>query len=286
MADILVQASDGFLLQAHVFKPEGKAKGAILVCPGLGIPKEFYYGYCNFLKSNDYQSLVFDYRGIGKSHDNSSSQEVNLKNWGIEDIPAMLNWIKNESPELKINFLGHSIAGQVAGLVRNHDLVDRFFFISSTGGFWQEFNFPLNLYTYFLFYIQIPNMVRLFGYMPRSLTYRGVSISKGVALEWAEWSRKRDYLRAYLSDQKIDHHYNDIHQRIDWIWFDDDPIATDKALESMMSYYPNAQIIKHCLRPKELRVGRIGHSGFFTKKAREEYWKYPLNLIESKNSSS
>lgn len=277
MKEIEIKANDGLLLAANVFKPDSDAKGTVLLCPGLGIPKEFYFQFCEFLSLHGYICIVFDYRGLGKR--SSSLQEINLRNWGIEDIPGALDYLKGEHPHLKLYFIGHSIGGQIAGLISNHHLIERFIFISSTGGYWREFNFPLNLYTYFLFHVQIPLMVLIFGYMPKSLTYRGVAISKGVASEWAAWSREKEYIRSYLKKNRIHHCYNEIQHKIDWISFEDDPIATDKALTSMMNYYPNAHITQHSFNPKEFGISRIGHSGFFTKKAKDAYWSYPLDLL-------
>ena len=109
---------------------------------------------------------------------------MNLRNWGIQDMVGGLDWLKTTYPSQKIYFFGHSIGGQIAGLMKNHHLVERFIFFSSVTGHSSDFDFPLNLFTIFMYYIHLPITTRLFGYMPKILTYRGVSIAKGVALEW------------------------------------------------------------------------------------------------------
>ena len=65
------------------------------------------------------------------------------------------------------------------------------------------------------------------------------------------------------------------------ISFTDDPIATDRAIETMMQFYKNAPIEYHKINPKQRGLSRIGHSGFFSTKAGEELWRLPLNIIES-----
>jgi len=111
------------------------------------------------------------------------------------------------------------------------------------------------------------------------LTYRGVSIAKGVALEWAAWSRKKAYIAAFFDSTIPHNYYESIHQKIDLIFFTDDPITTDRAMNSMMAYYKNAPIERHRIDPKKRGLGRIGHSGFFTSKAKD-IWAFPLTLIQ------
>lgn len=275
-----IPASDGFLLPAILVEPTTPAKGVILLCTGLGIPKEFYVRYVDFLGKEGYIALVFDYRGINLSDKEAVKREaVNLRNWGIKDMAGVTHWIRQQYPHQKLYLFGHSIAGQVAGLMENHALIDRYFFFCSTTGHHSVFDFPLRAFSWFMFHLHIPITARIFGYMPPSLTYRGVKIAKGVALEWARWSRKRNYISSFFDKTIVQQYYAELKQSIDWIYFTDDPIATQRAVESMMAYYPNATVKPHLLHPKKLNLPRIGHSGFFTKKA-VSIWRYPLDLLE------
>jgi len=249
---LLITTSDQYPLATLLFTPANESKGVILICPGLGIPKEVYKKYGQFLSEQSYTALVFDYRGINNSLPKDFPPSVvNLRNWGLKDIPSLLDWIHVNYPNQKCYLFGHSVGGQIAGLVENHHLVDRFVFFCSTAGHWRLFDFPLNIFTWFMWYLHIPITTTLLGHMPRSLTYRGVSMAKGVALEWAAWSRKKD------------------------------PIATDRAVQSMMKFYKNASIRYHKINPKKRGLPRIGHSGFFSTKAGEDLWRLPLELIES-----
>ncbi len=281
-----ISATDGFPLPAILVEPSTSSKGIILLCPGLGIPKEFYERYVDFLGQQGYTTLVFDYRGINlEDKELANKDSVNLRNWGIKDMVGATNWLHQQYPQQKLYLFGHSIAGQVAGLMENHVLINRYFFFCSTTGHHSVFDASMSAFSWFMFHVHIPITSRIFGYMPPSLTYRGVSIAKGVALEWARWSRKRDYISAFFGKTIEQQYYTDIKKSIDWIYFKDDPIATQKAVGTMMEYYPNATITHHHLTPTEMGLPRIGHSGFFTRKA-EKIWAYPLELIEGKTKYS
>ena len=173
------------------------------------------------------------------------------------------------------------MGGQVAGLMSNYHLIERYFFFCSTAGHWRLFDFPMNIFSLFMWYVHIPITTRLLGYMPKSLTYRGVSMSKGVAVEWAAWSRRKKYISAFFNKTIEKEYYSDITQKISILSFTDDPIATNRAMTSMLAYYKNASIEKHRINPSDLGLGRIGHSGFFTRKANQQLWRLPLDLIEN-----
>jgi len=277
-----ILASDDFPLPAILVEPTIPSKGVILLCTGLGIPKEFYERYVDFLGQQGYTALVFDYRGINLSDKNlANSEGVNLRNWGVKDMVGATNWLHQKYPHQKLYLFGHSIGGQVAGLMENHALINRYFFFCSTTGHHSVFDLSMRAFSWFMFHLHIPITSRIFGYMPPSLTYRGVSIAKGVALEWARWSRKRDYISAFFGKTIANQYYADIQQSIDWMYFKDDPIATQKAVGTMMDYYSNAIITPHLMDSSEMGLPRIGHSGFFTRKAKK-IWSYPLDILEGK----
>ena len=126
----------------------------------------------------------------------------------------------------------------------------------------------------------MPITANLFGYMPRSLTYRGVKIAKGVAIEWAAWSRKKNYIAHYFGKTIPSNFYEDITQAIDVIRLEDDPIAIPRTVKAMMAYYKNALIKMHAIDPKRLGKKRVGHSGFFSEKLGRNWWDLPLTIIE------
>ena len=284
---ITITTPDQVKLEAILYESTTPSKGAILLNPGLGIPKEFYQNYAAYLAENDYNCLVYDYRGIANSgKETTNKKTINLRNWGIIDMPTMIDYLHQKYPQQKIYFIGHSIGGQIAGLVHNHHLVERFIFVATTHGYWPLFNFPLNLFSAFMWYLHIPITANLFGYMPPSLTYRGIRMAKGVALEWAAWSRKKKYIAHYFGKNIPHNYYQKIDQNIDVIRFEDDPIAIPKTVNAMMGYYKNAPIKIHSFDPKKMGEKRVGHSGFFSAKLGQPFWELPLEIIERRESDT
>ena len=151
-----ISATDGFPLPAILVEPSTSSKGIILLCPGLGIPKEFYERYVDFLGQQGYTTLVFDYRGINlEDKELANKDSVNLRNWGIKDMVGATNWLHQQYPQQKLYLFGHSIAGQVAGLMENHVLINRYFFFCSTTGHHSVFDASMSAFSWFMFHVPV-----------------------------------------------------------------------------------------------------------------------------------
>lgn len=280
---ISIQTADGINLNAYLYSSEHSPKGIIILGPGLGVPQGYYDKYARFLSGENYHVILFDYRGIGEEHLNLASDKINLRNWGLEDMVAVIAFCQKEYPQLPRYAILHSIGGQVLGLVRNHQLLERVVTISTMGGYWKDEVFPVNLTTWFMWYIHIPLITWLFGYLPPSLTYRGTPIAKGVAREWAAWGKKANYISAFFGKTISQNYYPEIKLRMDAIWFTDDILATKRTLASVLDYYSNAKLKKWPLNPSDYGVGKIGHSGFYSSKCKGRLWQLPLEILEGKH---
>jgi predicted alpha/beta hydrolase len=276
--EILTQ--DDIYLPALIFHAHRESRGVILLCPGLGIPKEFYVSYCKYLQEQNYDVLIFDYRGLGEAHLKDQTGRINLIEWAIQDIPACINYLRERHPDKKLFFFGHSIGGQIAGLVPNFHLVDKAVFFCSTGGHSASFDFPVNVFSFIMFYIQIPLVTKFFGYLPKGMTYRGVAIAKGVAQQWAKISRHPKYFLGFIGNLIPKAYYDQVNQPILWLSFTDDKIGTTRALRFMMDHYTNAEISKERIDPQKEGLPRIGHSGFFNSSKGKQLWHLPLEFIK------
>ncbi|MEL6252201.1 MAG: alpha/beta hydrolase [Bacteroidota bacterium] len=278
-----LHTEDGIKLSANLFRAAESSKGVILLTPGLGVPQGYYFKYANYLREQGYNCLVFDFRGIGEKYLKAKyADKINLRNWARQDMVAGLNWIQGEFPQQDIYGIFHSIGGQVFGLVKNHHLLKKVIFISAMGGYWGDEKFPINLFTLFMWYIHIPLMTAIYGHLPKSLTYRGVAVAKGVAKEWADWGKRSTYLSGLLKGDLSDHFYDKLDCPIDAIWFTDDELATPGTLSSILDLYTTAPLKKLPIDPTTYGLSKIAHSGFFSSRCKDSLWELPVKLIEGK----
>ena len=112
--------------------------------------------------------------------------------------------------------------------------------------------------------------------MPWSWVSSAEDLPKHVALEWSGWCRNRNYL---LGDDTLP---LDRYQRFDApvlaYSFDDDNWGTARAVDAMMSAYPNLER-RHAV-PTDYGLEAIGHFGYFRPQAKA-LWSEGLAWLEA-----
>src|SRR5690349_14184972 len=145
-----ISATDGFNLDAILFEPTSP-KACIQVNSATGVKKEFYKNFAEYLASNNYAVVIFDYRGIGKSRPQSLRGFTALNHeWGQKDMAAVLDWLDDRCPSLKKYFVGHSAGGQQMGFMDNHHKISKAISISSSTGYWWWLSSPYKYFTLFV----------------------------------------------------------------------------------------------------------------------------------------
>jgi predicted alpha/beta hydrolase len=100
-----------------------------------------------------------------------------------------------------------------------------------------------------------------------------------MASQWSRWGRHKDYLFSEIkSTESV---YSQIKSNITSFSIADDEFAPRKAVEWMLSNYPNAKTKSIHLIPKENGLKKIGHFGIFKKRNAEALWPILLSEIDS-----
>jgi predicted alpha/beta hydrolase len=107
--------------------------------------------------------------------------------------------------------------------------------------------------------VLIPVLSRLVGYFPWSWFANGADLPKHVALEWAGWCRRPNYL---LDDESLPlERYARFKAPLLAYSIDDDDWGTRRAVDAMMRAYPN--VTRRHIAPADYGLPRLGHMGFF-----------------------
>jgi predicted alpha/beta hydrolase len=197
--------------------------------------------------SRSFSSRVFsyDYRGIGGSKPQSLRGFQALARDWAKDMSAVIDWVEQILSPEKIIIIGHSIGGQMMGLLENADKVDAMITASAQSGYWGMQGGNQKYAVAFHMYVTFPLLTHLLGYMPWSSFSSAEDLPKGVALEWARWCRNPKYL---LGDKTLPlERYAQFQAPILAYSIDDDNWGTAPAVDAMMSAYPNVSSL-----PKEV----------------------------------
>ncbi|MDX1583846.1 MAG: alpha/beta fold hydrolase [Thermoanaerobaculia bacterium] len=275
--EISVEARDGFQLAGTMFRAQDSRGRVVVVNSATGAPRHFYRHFAAALSEAGYTAVTYDYRGIGDSRPESlRGFEARMREWGLLDMAGMVDWAAGEVGAERIFLVGHSVGGQVAGMLDNPELVDGMVTFSAQSGYWRLQGGLQKLPVAFHVHVTLPLLSRLVGYMPWSWVGQGLDLPKGVALEWARWCRNPLYL---LGDDSLPlDRYRQFRAPILAHSFTDDNWGTRRAVKAMMEAYPNVVELRH-VNPRDKGLESIGHFGYF-RPATSSLWRETFDWLD------
>jgi predicted alpha/beta hydrolase len=280
MEPIQIPARDGYLLSAKLYLPAEASRGFVQIHSGTGIPQNVYANFAAFLAESGFTSLTFDYRGIAESAPKlMKDSQAKISDWGRLDMSGVFDWVLSNFPNQKKIIAGHSMGGQMIGLMDNHQQIDQLFFIASSTGYWRDMSSPYKWLPAFYWYFLIPLHTRLFGYVNAMKIKQGENLPKGVALEWRKWCTHPDYFEPEIGKTLNPAYFDKITTPIKSIQIQDDPLANKVTANKLLKYFKNAQIEVEEIYPENYGVKRIGHTGFFSRKFKNTLWQKFVNEI-------
>lgn len=270
-------ARDGVTLRGTLFAPREGAASVAVVNSATAVPRRYYKHFATALARRGIAAVTYDYRGIGDSRPRDlRGFRASVRDWGLHDMPGVIDSVRRELSPDRVFLVGHSVGGQVAGLIDNPENVDAMVTFSSQSGYWALQGGEQKAVVFLHVHVTLPVLASTFGYMPWSRFGSAEDLPKDAALEWARWCRSPRYL---LDDATLPlDRYKHFTAPVLAYSFGDDKWGTAKAVDAMMTAYPNLE--RRHVDPRE--VGQaIGHFGFFRPNA-SALWEEPIAWLERK----
>lgn len=274
--DVRFEARDGYPLAGTLHQPPGTVHATVLVNSATGVPRVFYHHFAQHLARNGLATLIWDYRGIGDSAPPSlRGFEATKQDWGRHDMPGAFDWLAARFPDVPHTVLGHSVGGQLLGLMPDSDRIDAVVTVGCGFGYWGHVAGSYRFVVAGLWYVVIPVVTGVAGFMPGRRLGLGEDLPNGVAREWARWGKRPDYFSAELAAEPGFHKL-----RAPWrAWLlSDDPVATRDNVAPLHALYKNARVQTEVLEPEMFGLDEIGHVGFFSRK-RSVLWDRPVDWL-------
>lgn len=271
MKHTTVAAGDGHPLSAHTFGDPHAARAGVLIVAAMGVEQQYYSAFAQWLAARGYFVVTFDYRGIGHSRQGSLRDvRADVLTWAERDTAAVLALVRERIGDRPLLWVGHSLGGQVFGLVPGHEHVRALVTVTAGSGYWRDFVPKLRRFAPVLWYLIVP-VALLAGYFPgRTLGIIG-DVPAGVMRQWRSWCLEPDYLFGVLPPE-VRNRYAALKLPILSLSFTDDEFLSRRNIEALHAFYAGAEVEMLRLSPQDVGVAGIGHFGFFRKRYESSLW--------------
>jgi predicted alpha/beta hydrolase len=280
---IRLRAADGFDLGARVFAPEGDARGGVIVNCGTGLTQRLYKHMAKFLAREGYETLTYDYRGMGESRPDAYADSLRgfaarKVDWARLDFAAAIDWHRERAPDRPLFLVGHSFGGQAIGLQPRARELDGIVLVAAQSGDLRHWHGADRRKLAWAWYATVPVVTTLRGYLPGKYG-TGDDLPAGVAREWRRWCLTRGFFTGVYPEAR--ENFAAIRAPVLSLTFTDDTFyAPASAVEELHGWLEHAEIVQRRISPSEVGEEEVGHFGFFTRVVGEQLWPDVIGFFD------
>jgi predicted alpha/beta hydrolase len=272
---IALETSDGVVLGGRVFDPIGRSRATVVIHGATATRQRYYGAFATELARRGLRVITYDYRGIGESRGRSlRGFSATMTEWATRDAVAAMNAAVELDEPLVL--VGHSFGGQLLGLVEIPAAAKGIVLVGAQFGYHGHWPAPRKLAYGLLWRLVVPVVVRAFGYLPGHFGL-GVDLPAGVALEWARWCSRPNYL---LDDypQAVEA-FEAIDRPTLFYSFTDDLFAPKNAVDAYLRALSPATFVHRRFDPRVLGRDGIGHFGYFRSGVVPSLWNETVRFV-------
>ena len=273
-----LRTADGTDLQGVLYRPTGQYRRAVLVAGGLGIPQRFYAPFATWLAQRGHLVMTFDLRGMGASrrpeHRRSlRGLDADMLTWARQDFPAAVQALSDMVDGEPIVLIGHSLGAHHAVMTdaRTQARIETLVSVAAGSGYWRDWAAPSRRVAPLMLHLAAPLLTPLLGYFPGK-ALRMVGDLPGPAMrQWTRWCRHPGFAWGAEPDL-VQPSLQSARFRIKAFSFTDDDAMTENCTRKLLNATPNAPSTLIVVKPGDVRLARIGHTGAFRREAADALW--------------
>lgn len=266
----LIAAGEDANIVVQVFDP-GSARGIIVLPCAMGVAQKFYQQFAEWLAQQGFVAITFDYRGIGLSAPQKlRGYHATIFDWA-RDCEAVIDFAVTRYAPLPLYWVGHSLGGQLLGLIGNRERIHRIITIATGNGYWLENTWQTKRVVWWLWFVVVPIATRVAGYFPGKRLRKVGDLPLGVMRQWRRWCLNPEYVVG-VEGERVREQYSSVSQPMMSLSFTDDEMMTERGTRSLHRLYRNAAVEFRRIAPDQIGVRRIGHFGFFRPQFERTLW--------------
>ncbi len=277
-----IVSGDGTKLAICVFEPRGSAQANVVIAAAMGVRQDFYAPFAIWLASQGLRVTTFDYRGTGASRPGTPQAglrgfKADLFDW-VHDYEAVIDHARAALPEQPLYLLGHSLGGQLPGLLRNQHQVQGLLGIAAGSGYWRQTAPALKRKALFFWWLLVPLTTWWFGYFAGRRLGAVGDLPQGVIWQWRRWCLNPTY-SAGAEGEAVRQNYANVRFPVCSLYMMDDEMMTFQGTQVLLDLYCQAPRQIECIAPIDFGVERIGHFGFFRQQFSQSLWPFALQRL-------
>ena len=252
----------------------------VVINAATGVRRRYYDRFARYLAAHGFAVVTYDYRGIGDSAPRTlRGFAASMRDWGELDQPAVLAHASEWHPDIPLLVVGHSVGGQIFGLLRDPTPVRRVLMVAAQHNYWGLWGVRERWVLWALWTLLMPAASHALGFFPSSKIGLGQDLPRGIALEWARWCRSPGALVEAIGGDAPER-FRRYRGPILALSFDDDHLfAPPRAVDALLRFFTNAIVAHQHVTAASLGLERVEHFGFFREPAREHGWPIALKWL-------
>jgi predicted alpha/beta hydrolase len=283
MKGLSLKTSDGLTLGARLYESGAERKGAVLIGGAMGVRQDYYAPFAQWLATQGFDVMTFDYRGMGESRGGSQGRslrgfDADLYSWA-RDYDTAIDALAERAPDAPLYLIGHSLGAQLPGMLRNRHRIAGLLSVAAGSGYWRDNAPPLRRSILYFWFALVPVATRLFGYFPGKRLRKVGDLPRGVILQWRRWCLDPRY-HVGAEGESLRSQFEQVRFPVVALSMTDDELMTERGTRVLVDCYPNAPRRIERIDPADVSAKRIGHFGFFRDQFQSSLWARSVALLQ------
>lgn len=236
-----------------VYEPASEALANLIILPALGVPARFYSKLAEAAANAGFRAVLVEQRGHGESPIRPSR----MNNWGFketvsDDLPAVIEWVRERDQTIPLYLAGHSLGGHYAAMIAGlrPEAADGIILIACASPYIEAFAGRTKLSLRFL-HLAIPASAIALGVYPGDRIGFGGREARGVMADWLALSKTNRYGGRGLP-KDIDERIADYHGSLFVLKMARDPFAPEAGVRAVVDKFKNARIAEKKLTESDI----------------------------------
>ena len=274
-------AADGYRLAGYRWRhtPADPQRPLVIINAATSVRCRYYARFADYLFSQGFDVLTYDYRGIGESRPASlRGFQASWSDWGRLDFEAMLQLAGAEHPGQPVHVVGHSFGGWALGLAPSAAQVQRAVLVGAQFAYWRDYAAGQRWRLVGKWHVLMPLLTRVFGYFPGKRLGWLEDTPAGVVHDWSTPTARYEQRPSGRLLSSLP--FSQVSAATLAVSLTDDPFGTVAATERLLAYLHGSERRHLRVAPGDIAAGEIGHFAFFHERFRESLWPIALAWLQ------